>query len=477
MPREILFKIFTSDKELLKDFTIMLLLDSYNPTRREAATYVTNTSAWRLLIKYNKENRIGEILVDPGEKVVLDVRPDEISYLTAAMYGEKWGRLQSEPITLSDELQAEVIKAPAGDVDVVIDGGQGLLRQFTRPFRVRCLSYNVAEYAPVSLVPESRLLLDAFPCVKHKVVHKEPIEVRYFLQLPSNYSPEALTIAYERLSNAWKKERKLKSGNEAYIDRVLQVCRAAYECLTKQVPFPEFQLNETVAVIDMLEPQDSCTWLIKRFFNRQMLTCDAVRSFFTKFCIEQQLQYVKMCDYERKTAYEIALKNHHDKLAQLLHFAHIAENFGEPLRQQLEVCFSLKTRDKIEHEPDKLLTRIVLERLQILSGVDSGLRALSSGIHITKDIAKTAGAMAIDASAKAGETVARVGAFGLDVVGEAATGTVRNAGPLIVKTGAYTVMGVGYVAMGVVVIGTTPITVPLYIYLVMSGKLLQFIMW
>lgn len=377
MPREILFKIFSSDKDLLKDFTIMLLLGSYNLKKREPITFLTNTSAWRLLIHYNKERRIGEIIVAPGEKVVLDVRPDEISLLTATTHGAVWGKLQRTPLDLCKELQAEVARKPGHDVEMVIDGGQGRFNQFTRPFRERCLSYNVAEYQPVSLVPKSRLLLDAFPCVKHKVANNELIEARHYLQL-SDCSREAVDIAYARLNYAWDNERKLISGNGPYIDRVQEILTAAYDYLMHKKPFSEFQRNETVPMVEMFEPQDSRGWLILRFFNRQLLTPDVIKKFFTKLCVEEQQEYVMMCDIEGRSAYEIALENHHGKLVQLLHADHIVKNFGEQLKQQLETCLCLKLRDPIEHEPDASLTSLILKSLHLQNHVDNGLKTVES---------------------------------------------------------------------------------------------------
>ncbi len=421
LPRELLFKIFMFDEDLYNDFALMLFLQTYNPKRRQPTTSITNTSAWRLLIHYNQEKSIGEIIVDPGAKVVLDIRPDQISHLTGELYGEKWSKLEWAPLDLYKGLQEQVTQKPEHDVDVVIDGGQGMVRQFTRPFKVRCLSYKVAEYEPVSLVPQSRLLLDAFPCVRYKVARNEPIEARYFLQLPAYCSRDALTAAYTRLSFAWDNERKINAGNEAYVTRVLEIVKAAYDHYTQQTPFPKFKLNETVPLIEIEEPKDSRVWFIKSFFNRQALTPDAARRFFAQFCIEQQQRYMAKCDGEGRTAYEVALENNHDAVAQLLHVNHRGESC-ELLRQQLHYCFSLNQRFKIEHVPDKLLTRIVLERMGILGDTQHGL------------------------------------------------GIAKAAGATVLRAGQIAVCGVLLAGCGVVIIGTTPITVPLFVYFIMSGS-------
>ncbi len=359
LPREVLFIIFTVDKDLAQDFAIILLLDTYSPKNRIPNISLSNTSAWRVLIHYTTDNRTGDIVLEPGSKTVLDMRPEQLTQLNATTYGKGWKMAQYTPLDLKEGLQAEAIKKPGHDIDVVIDGGQGILRQYTRPFRDSYYAFDTAHYEAISLVPESRILMDAFPCLGKG----RQQEARYFLQLPLEFSEESLASAYLRLKGVWEKEHARNSGNEAFVERVLEILTTAYEHLAHKKAFPMFQLDQKIPLIPIDCKQNSIQWLQKRFFTRKMLSPDVVLNFFKQFCIELQQAYLSMKDLEKRTAYDYALMQKHEELAQFLQPDSIEVHFGEPLKCLIAQCLQLKKRNNIKHLPDTPLTQIVLGRL------------------------------------------------------------------------------------------------------------------
>ena len=184
-PRDLIFKIFTEDRDLLKDFALMLILASFDFQKRMPSVSITNTTAWRLLITYMKNGIMGKIVIGPDEKVSLDELSDGFSSCQATCYGETWNKVTWTCLDLAPELRQYASGNPNCDIDIHIDGGQGFARQFTRPFRVTYHAHRMVLYDRVSLVPESRMLVDAFPLVKYKLSVKKLYDARCFLQLPS----------------------------------------------------------------------------------------------------------------------------------------------------------------------------------------------------------------------------------------------------------------------------------------------------
>ncbi len=375
LPRELIFMIFTIDNELINDFAIMLLLDSYNPATRKPTTCITNTTAWRLLIKAVSDEATDDIVLVPGDKVVLDVPPEELTSLEASVYGNSWQMTQWRALDLCKGLHEKAEQEPDTDIEVIIDGGEGTFRQFTRPFRVAYHAFGVAEYAPVTLVPKSRVLLDAFPCAKYKLSKEasQELEVRYLFKLPLEYSPEMAQRAYTRLRRLWEREKYIHSSHTAFVDHMLKILDIAYRRLKSEKHLLSVDLLDMkVAPKPFTKKHTALAWLTDRFFKRRMLTFDAITYFFREFCIEQQAAYMLAEDNEGRIAYEIALADH-EELAELLHPDRYEEHFGATLRSQLESCLYLKARRQFEHQPDESLTALALRGL----GLEGPVTALN----------------------------------------------------------------------------------------------------
>lgn len=364
LPRDVIFLILTADNEIVKDFAIMLLLGTHNLKKRVCSVSITNTSSWRLEIGYTHKAKPGVIVLVPHDTAVLDARPDDITQLSAAIYGKGWGKLQLRGLDLTNDLNSAAMANPCHDIEVRIDGGdEDSIRQFTRPFRVKYYSYNVAVYEPVSVVPVSRVVIDAFRCVKYKGNNKDRTTdyARYFLQLPQAASVEMIDGAYERLKSVWEKELRLHDGNVAYVTRVLEILTAAHESLVEGAPFAPFQLDEVIPQRTFVKHAHALGLLKERFFNRRSLGNSRVVDFFTELCIEMQQLYILRKDGEGNTAYDCALDNGHDALALILSPAN--ETVFAELRKSLKSCLRLQSRKKIVHEPDWPLTSLILTRL------------------------------------------------------------------------------------------------------------------
>jgi len=371
LPRELIFMIFTDDG-LINDFAIMLLLASYNPATRAPTTSITNTSAWRLLIKAASTSSTDTGVLVPGDTMVLESKPEELICLEASVYGDTWKMVQLQPLDFTKELHEKAQQNQGADIDIVIDGGKGTFKQFTRPFRVSCRACNVAEYAPISLVPKSMLIRDAFPCVVYKGSKdsKQPLDARLLFKLPSDYSSEMAQRAYERIKRLWEKEKHIYSAHSEYVECVLEILDNAYECLKNDnCQFSTELLDSEIIPDTFVKQQAASVWLKSRFFNKKMLTFDEMLYFFKELYVEQQASYMLMEDNEGRTAYDHAPK----WLAQLLNPDNYEQNFGEALRIRLERTLYLKRRSKAEHHQDESLPWLAIKRL----GLEQPVNALN----------------------------------------------------------------------------------------------------
>ena len=94
------------------------------------------------------------------------------------------------------------------------------------------------EDAPKSFVPESRLIVDAFPHVKNALhTNKNEAQPRNFLELAQGASKEAIDHEYNALKAKWENEKKLYPYNTNYANRVLELLASAHRLLLCQEEF------------------------------------------------------------------------------------------------------------------------------------------------------------------------------------------------------------------------------------------------
>lgn len=366
MPRDVKFLIFTIDKDLIKDFAIMLLLGSYDSVKRVPSVSITNTSQWRLLIRYIQGGRPGLIVLGAGEKVLLDGRPAEFISLQAECYGDGWGKL-AKAYDLFEGLRLKFLDHPDSDIDIQIDGGHGWARQYTRPFSIDYHSFKMADYEPVSQVPESRLLLDAFPLAKYKVMKKERVDARCILQLPScEVSPEIVKEAYERLCKVWQKELDLNSANTEYVANVIYLLKASYEHIVQNKILECDSLGRRIEASPVSNDFTAASLSLATIFRkRSKLSQDTIVLFFENLCTEMVVDFMLRADLAGKTAYEIARESGQTDCIRLLDPGLIKENICDPLRTMLEKCLRRQKRAILQHKIDTPLSSLIAQRLGV----------------------------------------------------------------------------------------------------------------
>ena len=150
LPKDIIFMIFSCDKDLVKYLATILFLDfQKNRVDRKGAIRIKNDTAWRLKIIYGKDDQHYDIIILPQGSAVIDVNPRKIKSLSAMLDGKYKKYLQLRPVNLLEE----VIKAEGDDIDVLIHGRKGFLSQYYESFTVMCEAVE-SQRATFSLAPE-----------------------------------------------------------------------------------------------------------------------------------------------------------------------------------------------------------------------------------------------------------------------------------------------------------------------------------
>ncbi len=235
LPRDIVFHLLFMDDALLMDMVNILYHQSSVQSRKPYIS-IRNTTPWRLRVSYSTSVDRGEAVVVPGDILIIEEQPYELTSLKASVYGDVQEWSQLKPLDILETMQEKNALVKDYDVGITITGSDGLLTQFIKKFGVECKVSSMEDALLVSRVPLSRSLKDAFPCVKFfrkKYPDKEP-SMRYFLNLPKEFDTVTLESAYQRLKDFWEGERIDHPENASYVSAVLGILASAYEALVSE---------------------------------------------------------------------------------------------------------------------------------------------------------------------------------------------------------------------------------------------------
>lgn len=358
LPRDILFKIFTSNSVLLEDFAIALLL--MQRTRKPMLS-IHNTTAWRVLVHLETASETHDIVLEPQDADGIILDGTSITQCTVEIYGATWRYAQTGPLDVCADMQEHL--HPSSDLIIHIDGGEGAIRQFTRPFNVSYLSYPVSSYKARPLAPITRKVLDAFAGADKKIVD-ESLDPRYLLKLPKDCTIEMAEQAYTRLVCRWEQEKRCFAQHELFADEVLKVLQAAITALRHNQKLISAKGLHLV-LEETPERELSGIALLNHCFKEgKRFPWRSVVDFFVSLCLAKQAELLHCKDSTGATAYMYA-NQAQVPWAELLHPDHFQEHVGATLNERLASSLHLADAPEVRHMPDESLSSLALRSVGI----------------------------------------------------------------------------------------------------------------
>lgn len=345
LPKDIIFIIFCSCPSLIHQLSTLLLL-SFNKLLRERSgkISITNDTEWRLRISYKRNGKDFDFIIVPHECTVLDSGQENIEAISASLYGKMWKMCQYAPIDLLKGLKSLVNDNKADDLDIVINGGHMSITQFLEPFNVEHKNVATKMSEPVSLIPSTFLILDAFPSVKYKIEKEglKEIPAYSFLGLPQDASQDSIEAAYKRLIGLWEFEKCAHAECVEFINTVLKILDSAYKKLSfgfleEDLEAMNFDLSACIRPHN--EKKDPVAFLKQAFLMKKPLSRDVLIEFFKGRSIELQQQFLSIEDNQGHTPAECALFFGYNDLAALLSPEAYERNFGNYIGSCIRAAF------------------------------------------------------------------------------------------------------------------------------------------
>ncbi len=212
---------------------------------KKARLAIFNRTTWNLLIQYqydDSENLLGTTLAPEGYVILIE--PHTLSRLQVVPSGKYAGMTQ---LTAPENLAATIDKRDAHTC-LLIHSPQGIFATLY-PFECSVQEMNHVELDHLTAPPESNLLKDAFPNVRHALEEKQLPFPRLFLNLSlqSTHLKEALLpsleASYRRLTQQWS---SCRTTHTAFVHEALTVLAHAYKIVYTHLQlkaYPRIQEN------------------------------------------------------------------------------------------------------------------------------------------------------------------------------------------------------------------------------------------